>query len=135
MKPWPVSWVRPWVGLWAKAGAAMAKQSNSARKDLAKDISGENLNVLLWRQKGARRMLGHGFISSSIRKNGCGGSEKVASSIEGRRKGGGISRLRAGGGRPGGLSYGRVVGRVCGSSGWRWPCWHWLRGRQMSGCI
>jgi hypothetical protein len=76
MKPWPVSWVRPWVGLWAKTGAAMAKQSKIARNGLVENISGANLKNLLWRQRGARRMWGQGFISSPIRKNRDGGSEK-----------------------------------------------------------
>src|ERR1039458_8541042 len=91
MKPWPFSRVKPWVGLWAKTGTAMAKQSKIARKGLVKDISGANLKNLLWRQRGARRMWCRGFISSPIRKNGHGGSENVAPSIEGRRTGGGIS--------------------------------------------
>src|ERR1039457_6222478 len=87
MKPWPVSCVRPWVGLWARAGTAMAIQSKIARKGLVKDISEANLKNLLWRQKGARRMWSQGFISSPIRKNGDGGSENVGSSIKGRRTG------------------------------------------------
>src|ERR1039458_745665 len=108
MKPWPLSRVRPWVGLWAKTGTAMAKQRKIARKGLVKDISGTNLKNLLWRQKGARRMWNQGFISSPIRKNGGGGSENVGPLIEGRRTGGGISpsgqaRTADRNDRPGGL--------------------------------
>src|ERR1035438_6549393 len=87
MKPWPVSWVMPWVGLCAKTGTVMLKQSKIARNGLVKDISGANLKNLLWRQRGARRMWSRGFISSSIRINGQGGSKNVGPSIEGRRTG------------------------------------------------
>src|ERR1017187_843437 len=91
MKPWPFSRVIPWVGLWAKTGTAMAKQSRIARKGLVKDIAERTSRIYYG---GKRVPAAWGAEVSSLppyAKTGTAVRKIWRHHIEGRRTDGGIS--------------------------------------------